>query len=78
MADLSTAYDSLRPSMTTDAPTHYIRQCIHCGSNRVSVLTNDGGSVQMCNCCGKSYRARKSVGKSNLARLSNYDIVYDD
>ncbi len=35
----------------------YMFQCVHCNSRNVSAFTNDGGSMQTCNDCGKTYKA---------------------
>lgn len=33
--------------------------CIHCRSTNVFAVTNDGGSVQMCNKCNQPYKGKK-------------------
>lgn len=38
---------------------YYEFKCIHCSSENVNAATNDGGSVQYCNDCKKTYRAKK-------------------
>ncbi len=81
MADLSQAYDSLKPLIFDQHTSpRYLHKCIYCGSNNVSAITNDGGSHQMCNYCGKSYRAQiiNNNHKSNLLVPSRYDIMRDD
>lgn len=37
----------------------YEFKCVHCNSRNVYAVTNDGGSVQQCNRCDKSYKAKK-------------------
>lgn len=38
---------------------HYEHKCVHCSSTNVFACTNDGGSVQQCNDCHQSYKAKK-------------------
>ena len=54
------SYDLQRKGDTkkVQEPTiHYIFQCIHCKSNDVIAVINDGGSIQNCNRCNKMYKA---------------------
>lgn len=39
-------------------PPNYEYRCIYCQSTNVIPLINDGGSIQQCNSCDKSYRAK--------------------
>lgn len=37
---------------------YYEFKCIHCQSTNVIAAINDGGSVQYCNNCKKTYKAK--------------------
>lgn len=61
MADLKLAFNTQIVTASTKRPIHiqYQFQCIYCQSINVVALINDGGSVQMCNACGRTYRAKQ-------------------
>ena len=41
-----------------DTVINYEFKCIYCQSKNVYAATNDGGSVQGCKSCGKTYKAK--------------------
>ena len=47
----------------------YEFKCIHCQSTKVSALINDGGSVQMCNQCNKTYIATVIHDQAMIAAM---------
>jgi hypothetical protein len=67
MADLNEAFERyFPPTQYKSGPEYpkgtvfgYVWQCVHCGSKDVTAITNDGGSLQNCNKCGKTYGARR-------------------
>ncbi|XWV26603.1 putative orfan [Tupanvirus soda lake] len=59
MADLGTAFDMLKPIVRDKVKgPFYLFKCVYCGSTDVFALLNDGGSIQNCNRCGQTYRAK--------------------
>ena len=77
MADLSQAYQRLAQPIHKFQTIDYLHQCIHCGSNNVLTITNDGGSIQMCNNCGKSYRARMTTPNLSTGWIER-NMIYDN
>jgi transcription elongation factor Elf1 len=59
MADLNEAFKIPHRTFSQNSTktVQYKFKCVFCGSTNVAAITNDGGSIQMCNNCKKSYRA---------------------
>ena len=59
MTDLNEAFKVMTLSTSSQTPRKiYIFQCTSCNSKNVNALINDGGSVQLCNDCSKTYKAK--------------------
>lgn len=72
MADLHEAFSSFKVEKHPKQiqSLWYIFRCIHCNSNHVSSVTDDGGSIQICRSCGQTYKAKKNLAHQYWHELS--------
>jgi transcription elongation factor Elf1 len=62
MADLNQAFNiQIKYERKAEEMIKYEFKCIYCHSTNVVVITNDGGSRQMCCVCGRTYVAKNAV-----------------